>query len=230
MKPPRVGLESRRPRRRVRRSSTERRDRKSARRPGSRPRPRIRRSRASGAVRRHRGAPGKVRPRCRRAVLLHFTAPRSGAVRTSLNSSYFAEVSTWAVIPAPRNSTPAPAETHAAVICQGRSLARGAGCWPPPVTTTTVGGVAAGATAGAAGTGDGGGVAVAVVAAGATGAGACATATVSLTTTRSFWPAIGDTERTSSFIPDFTTRTSCVPGATPPAAAAARRQSRRRRR
>ena len=144
--------------------------------------------------------------------MLHFTAGAgAGAVWTSLNSSYFAEVSTWAVIPAPRNSTPAPAETHAAVICQGRSLPRGAGCWPPPVTTTTVVGVAAGATAGA-GTGDGAGVAVAVVAAGATGAGALATVTVSLTTTRSFWPAIGDTERTSSFIPDFTTRTSCVAG------------------
>ena len=72
-----------------------------------------------------------------------------GAVFTALKASYFDDAISCAVIPAPRNSAPAPAATQPPVICHGRSPLGGGGMGDSPAFVTDTVAVAGSAAASA---------------------------------------------------------------------------------
>ncbi len=124
---------------------------------------------------------------------------------TALKSDAFDALMQLAADPArraaPRRRRP---PTQAAVICQGRPALADGGCSPASLG----GDGAAGSTVGGAA---GSGAAAGTTATGAAAAGAAGS---SFTATRSFWPAIGETVRTSSAMPALATRISWFPGVT----------------
>src|SRR6476469_1905137 len=112
-----------------------------------------------------------------------------GASLTALKSAFADELSSCATPPPPISATPTPPDTHAAVVCQGCDDSTGAvlrissfggvTVAPPPALSSATNGSGFGGT----------------TTVGCVGVGSATTTATSFTTTRSFCPAIGDTDR-----------------------------------